>query len=66
MLQVKKKGPNQGRLFYVCARDDGPPPHGRCEFFQWVRQGQRTRSGVNDMSPDSRIQWGQRNMKDFL
>jgi hypothetical protein len=41
-LQVKKKGPNQGRLFYVCARHDGPPPHGRCDFFQWVRLGQRT------------------------
>ena len=40
-LQVKKAGPNQGRLFYVCARDDGPPPHGRCDFFQWVKLGQR-------------------------
>ena len=41
IMQVKKKGPNQGRLFYVCARSDGPPPHGRCEYFEWVKQGQR-------------------------
>ena len=40
-VQVKKAGPNNGRLFYVCARDDGPSPHGRCDFFQWVRAGQR-------------------------
>lgn len=33
---VKKAGPNQGRLFYVCARADGPPPNGRCEHFEWA------------------------------
>jgi AP endonuclease-2 len=32
---VKKKGPNQGRQFYVCARPEGPPPVGRCDHFQW-------------------------------
>ncbi|KAK9791349.1 hypothetical protein WJX73_004407 [Symbiochloris irregularis] len=35
-LKVKKNGPNKGRLFYVCARPDGPKPHGRCDHFQWV------------------------------
>lgn len=24
-----------GRTFYCCARADGPPPVGRCDFFQW-------------------------------
>ncbi|KAK9830303.1 hypothetical protein WJX72_010878 [[Myrmecia] bisecta] len=33
--KVKKPGPNQGRLFYVCARPDGPPPIGRCNHFEW-------------------------------
>jgi AP endonuclease-2 len=32
---VKKKGPNQGRQFYVCARPEGSPPVGRCDHFQW-------------------------------
>ena len=44
-LQVKKAGPNKGRLFYVCARDDGAPPEGRCDFFQWVKVGQRIMKG---------------------
>lgn len=39
--QVKKKGPNNGRLFYCCARNDGPPPEGRCDFFSWIKRGQR-------------------------
>ena len=25
-----------GRLFYVCCRADGPPPHGRCDYFVWA------------------------------
>jgi len=25
-----------GRQFFVCARADGPPPHGKCDFFQWA------------------------------
>jgi hypothetical protein len=33
---VKKKGANAGRQFYVCARPDGPPPVGRCNFFEWA------------------------------
>ena len=24
------------RQFFVCARADGPPPHGKCDFFQWA------------------------------
>ena len=35
---VKKKGENNGRQFYVCARPDGPPPVGRCDFFLWASQ----------------------------
>jgi hypothetical protein len=34
---VKKKGPNNGRQFYVCSRADGPPPVGRCDHFEWCR-----------------------------
>ncbi len=34
---VKKKGPNQGRLFYVCGRAEGPPPEGRCDFYKWAQ-----------------------------
>lgn len=33
---VKKKGANFGRQFYVCARADGPPPVGRCDYFEWA------------------------------
>ncbi|GMH41645.1 hypothetical protein BSKO_09555 [Bryopsis sp. KO-2023] len=33
--EVKKQGDNKGRLFFVCARPAGPPPIGRCNFFQW-------------------------------
>lgn len=33
---VKKKGSNFGRQFYVCARADGPPPVGRCDYFEWA------------------------------
>lgn len=35
---VKKKGPNNGRNFYVCARPNGPSPVGRCNFFQWANK----------------------------
>jgi hypothetical protein len=38
---VKKKGPNQGRQFYVCVRADGPPPVGRCDHFQWATSAHR-------------------------
>ncbi|GAX82997.1 hypothetical protein CEUSTIGMA_g10424.t1, partial [Chlamydomonas eustigma] len=43
---VKKKGGNSGRAFYCCARPEGLPPQGRCEFFQWVvkRVGETTGS----------------------
>lgn len=33
---VKKKGPNQGRQFWVCARPEGPSPVGRCDHFQFA------------------------------
>eukprot|EP00210_Caulerpa_lentillifera_P001083 g1044.t1 len=36
MREVKKKGPNKGRRFYVCARAEGPAPIGRCDHFQWA------------------------------
>ena len=37
--QVKKKGPNQGRVFFVCARAAGPKdnPAARCDHFEWAR-----------------------------
>ncbi|GIL56754.1 hypothetical protein Vafri_12059 [Volvox africanus] len=35
---VKKRGDNNGRQFWCCARPDGLPPQGRCEFFQWARE----------------------------
>eukprot|EP00884_Botryococcus_braunii_P005411 jgi/Botrbrau1/14871/Bobra.0298s0005.1 len=35
---VKKAGANQGRVFYVCARPDGPKPHGRCDHFAWASE----------------------------
>ncbi|KAL0047212.1 hypothetical protein WJX82_009612 [Trebouxia sp. C0006] len=41
--EVKKNGPNKGRLFYVCRRPDGKPPQGRCDHFEWV--GSRTTRG---------------------
>ncbi|KAG2489940.1 hypothetical protein HYH03_011572 [Edaphochlamys debaryana] len=34
---VKKKGENNGRQFWCCARPDGLPPNGRCEYFAWAR-----------------------------
>lgn len=27
-----------GRVFYVCARPDGPKPHGRCDHFAWASE----------------------------
>ncbi|KAF9971705.1 Class II abasic (AP) endonuclease [Actinomortierella ambigua] len=40
--RVNKKGPNKGRLFYLCSRPVGPEgtlvgtnPDYRCDFFQW-------------------------------
>eukprot|EP00873_Tetraselmis_striata_P013488 jgi/Tetstr1/433752/TSEL_022971.t2 len=33
---VKKAGPNQGRVFFVCARAAGKAPEGRCDHFQWA------------------------------
>ncbi|KAG6534194.1 hypothetical protein ZIOFF_008079 [Zingiber officinale] len=34
---VKREGPNRGRLFYVCARAQGPAsnPEANCGYFQW-------------------------------
>nr|XP_009382722.1 PREDICTED: DNA-(apurinic or apyrimidinic site) lyase 2 isoform X1 [Musa acuminata subsp. malaccensis]XP_018675749.1 PREDICTED: DNA-(apurinic or apyrimidinic site) lyase 2 isoform X1 [Musa acuminata subsp. malaccensis]XP_018675750.1 PREDICTED: DNA-(apurinic or apyrimidinic site) lyase 2 isoform X1 [Musa acuminata subsp. malaccensis] len=34
---VKREGPNRGRLFYVCARAQGPAsnPEANCGHFQW-------------------------------
>lgn len=50
---VKKKGDNNGRQFYVCARPDGPPPIGRCDFFMWANQreyrGQEGKKGGASM-----------------
>ncbi|KAJ8509894.1 hypothetical protein OPV22_000328 [Ensete ventricosum] len=36
---VKREGPNRGRLFYVCARAQGPAsnPEANCGHFQWVQ-----------------------------
>jgi hypothetical protein len=42
---VKKKGANHGRQFHCCARSDGPPPAGRCDYFVWAC-GQRTVKGT--------------------
>lgn len=36
--EVKKKGPNHGRFFFVCARADGPAPWGRCQHFRWCSE----------------------------
>ncbi|KAI8391237.1 Endonuclease/exonuclease/phosphatase [Radiomyces spectabilis] len=41
-LKVNKKGPNQGRRFYICSRpvgpEDGPVEQFRCNFFQWKHE----------------------------
>jgi hypothetical protein len=29
------------RLFFVCARADGLPPEGRCDFFVWDDKRER-------------------------
>ncbi|KAF9159607.1 Class II abasic (AP) endonuclease [Actinomortierella ambigua] len=41
-FRVNKKGPNKGRLFYLCSKPIGPEgtlvgtnPDYRCDFFQW-------------------------------
>jgi len=36
--KVNKKGPNQGREFYCCARGEGraDDPNARCNFFKWA------------------------------
>ena len=36
---VKKKGPNNGRQFWCCARGEGraDDPKARCDFFKWVK-----------------------------
>ncbi|ORX89359.1 DNase I-like protein [Basidiobolus meristosporus CBS 931.73] len=45
---VNKKGPNQGRRFFVCARPVGPnnakDPKFRCDFFQWKNGKKRSSS----------------------
>jgi exonuclease III len=33
---VKKDGPTKGKQFWVCARADGPPGVGRCDYFVWA------------------------------
>jgi len=38
---VKKKGPNLGRQFWCCARPEGPPPVGRCDFFQFATNARK-------------------------
>lgn len=45
LLTVNKKGPNQGRKFYVCSRGVGPKddPQARCEHFEWLNKDKRAR-----------------------
>ena len=31
-LEVKKEGPNKGRKFWVCSKEEG---EGRCKHFEW-------------------------------
>ncbi|KFM24303.1 DNA-(apurinic or apyrimidinic site) lyase 2 [Auxenochlorella protothecoides] len=41
LKKANKTGENrgeEGRWFYTCARPAGPPPHGDCNFFQWVEK----------------------------
>uniref|UniRef100_A0A1D1ZQM3 DNA-(apurinic or apyrimidinic site) endonuclease 2 n=1 Tax=Auxenochlorella protothecoides TaxID=3075 RepID=A0A1D1ZQM3_AUXPR len=38
LKKANKTGENRGRWFYTCARPAGPPPHGDCNFFQWVEK----------------------------
>ncbi|KAI9257141.1 Endonuclease/exonuclease/phosphatase [Phascolomyces articulosus] len=43
MMTVTKKGPNQGRKFYVCARpfgsnEDSTTKEYQCDFFQWKHE----------------------------
>jgi exodeoxyribonuclease III len=39
LLKVAKKGPNQGRFFYICARSIGSDPvENRCSHFEWLRR----------------------------
>ena len=43
MLRVNKKGANQGRLFFMCARPPGPESHPekekfRCKHFEWAKR----------------------------
>jgi len=37
--RVTKKGPNQGREFFVCCRGEGrvDDPNARCDFFKWAK-----------------------------
>jgi hypothetical protein len=58
---VKKKGENNGRQFYVCARPDGPPPVGRCDFFLWASQ--RVVKGSSQAVEGSRGEGGRRSNK---
>ena len=38
LLQVGKKGPNQGRYFYMCSRPVGNDPKvNQCNHFQWAK-----------------------------
>ncbi|GIL84505.1 hypothetical protein Vretifemale_13169 [Volvox reticuliferus] len=49
---VRKKGDNNGRQFWCCARSDGLPPHGRCDFFQWARgRNQIAMAALQDAGP---------------
>lgn len=43
MLRVNKKGVNQGRIFFMCARPVGPDSHPekekfRCKHFEWAKR----------------------------
>eukprot|EP00879_Flechtneria_rotunda_P023622 GHRR01024993.1.p1 GENE.GHRR01024993.1~~GHRR01024993.1.p1 ORF type:complete len:629 (+),score=275.46 GHRR01024993.1:393-2279(+) len=57
---VKKRGVNNGRQFYVCARADGLPPVGRCDFFQWandrkIKGTAAAPTGLKDYNSRNRI-----------
>lgn len=56
-LRVNKKGINQGRLFYMCARPVGPESHPekdqfRCKHFEWANRKRKPNNDEGSSKPN--------------